>query len=869
MPTKPKNETIRRVVIFEGDASKFNATLKEMQASGAAAAKSLKNIDAQVKEVNGSLKSFQGQMQSASNILRGFGAIFVATEIVRYIAYLKDLAVGVAKTADSFRLIEVRLNRLGEGGDNFGALIDLSDKLGTGFKDTADQLALLAPAFDKLQIPFGKVVDFSYDMVQSLRLFGTDAVRAKIITVQLAQALGSGQFSGDELRSLNENAGALGLAFERAVQEILQTTASTKELGSQGKLTSAVVLQAFEKAFGPLREEYKNLPKLTEQAMERSANAWDVLTAAIDENYGITQKVTATYEYFTKVFYDLANSVADFSFDTLSKQSSDQLQRVIDNLDSQLNIFKTALDVAKTDVETSKGMLNKNVLRGALVQVQRIENEITETYEARARAATIIAQRAEDAAKSAASSPGVVPIDDKAYEEVDKQLRDFLENTQKDLRRVNSQIQTARDNVSKGVGGANEILQKLLVIQNDLLVSEKNLVLAYQQRGFNVDQLKDNISELNDEMNAQENTQREANRAIKDNIDLLKEQLSTVKKNITETDRLMEETLSTTGESYQGAELEKMQAIYSELASKMNEYVAEEKKLEAELAKLGETTSKTSEELGKFDKELQKIKENQEARKAFEGLISSLDAVTAAEIEQRDATATLVKAQTDLNLSSSQVASWHALIAQRFQESKDAILATAASMEGLTIRMKDSAFNSFSSWIDSAVQGTFDLKEAVTGLIKELVALAVKTAIFKGLTGAGFNVNGLFGLTAANGGYGQLALPQGVYTSPTLFQVPSNYKRFASGGVFAEAGPEAIMPLTRTSNGKLGVTAEAAAPVVNVYNQAVSDGYQATTATNSKGEIDVVISRIVQDVSRGGNNLARAFEGAYKLQRTR
>ncbi len=39
----------------------------------------------------------------------------------------------------------------------------------------------------------------------------------------------------------------------------------------------------------------------------------------------------------------------------------------------------------------------------------------------------------------------------------------------------------------------------------------------------------------------------------------------------------------------------------------------------------------------------------------------------------------------------------------------------------------------------------------------------------------------------------------GVYDSPQLFA-------FAKGaGVFAEAGPEAIMPLTRTSDGKLGV----------------------------------------------------------------
>ncbi|MFT4076844.1 MAG: phage tail length tape measure family protein [Asticcacaulis sp.] len=52
----------------------------------------------------------------------------------------------------------------------------------------------------------------------------------------------------------------------------------------------------------------------------------------------------------------------------------------------------------------------------------------------------------------------------------------------------------------------------------------------------------------------------------------------------------------------------------------------------------------------------------------------------------------------------------------------------------------------------------------------------------------------------------------GVYSSPSLHSyVNGVYDRpqtfaFAKGGVFAEAGPEAIMPLSRGSNGKLGVT---------------------------------------------------------------
>ena len=82
-------------------------------------------------------------------------------------------------------------------------------------------------------------------------------------------------------------------------------------------------------------------------------------------------------------------------------------------------------------------------------------------------------------------------------------------------------------------------------------------------------------------------------------------------------------------------------------------------------------------------------------------------------------------------------------------------------------------------------------------------------------------------------------MPQGIYTNPTVFP-------FASGGIFsrlglmAEAGPEAVLPLTRTSGGKLGVSAEAA-PVNVVVNN------NTPTAT-----VDVKESR----TSNGGRTLA-------------
>jgi len=77
----------------------------------------------------------------------------------------------------------------------------------------------------------------------------------------------------------------------------------------------------------------------------------------------------------------------------------------------------------------------------------------------------------------------------------------------------------------------------------------------------------------------------------------------------------------------------------------------------------------------------------------------------------------------------------------------------------------------------------------------------------------------------------------GVYDSPQYFTFQGASK-FAKGGVFAEAGAEAIMPLTRDSAGRLGVRAQGGggmAPVINTTVN-VDAGGSVTTQTSSSGD---------------------------------
>jgi hypothetical protein len=119
---------------------------------------------------------------------------------------------------------------------------------------------------------------------------------------------------------------------------------------------------------------------------------------------------------------------------------------------------------------------------------------------------------------------------------------------------------------------------------------------------------------------------------------------------------------------------------------------------------------------------------------------------------------------------------------------------------------------------------------------------------------------------AANGG----VFSNGIYSSPTLFA-------FAKGGKFGvmgEAGPEAVMPLTRGPDGSLGVRADggSSAPViVNIINNSNASAKTERRQTSQGVEIDVLIDEMVAEKmgtpGSSSNNALRAFNNQKLVAR--
>lgn len=135
---------------------------------------------------------------------------------------------------------------------------------------------------------------------------------------------------------------------------------------------------------------------------------------------------------------------------------------------------------------------------------------------------------------------------------------------------------------------------------------------------------------------------------------------------------------------------------------------------------------------------------------------------------------------------------------------------------GMTERVFNNAFQGMEDCLtDFVTKGKADFKGFVTSVLSDLARMAVRismsnalSSLFGGMAGgAGAAGAGAVAANASGGVYTSASLSRysgTIVNRPTLFA-------FAKGaGLMGEAGPEAILPLRRNAQGKLGVVASAA-----------------------------------------------------------
>lgn len=211
----------------------------------------------------------------------------------------------------------------------------------------------------------------------------------------------------------------------------------------------------------------------------------------------------------------------------------------------------------------------------------------------------------------------------------------------------------------------------------------------------------------------------------------------------------------------------------------------------------------------------------------------------------------------------------------------DNFLAQGSNVAGMTENVFTNAFNGMADGIANfALTGKMDFRSFTVSILSDLAKMEARIAASKLLR----SVLGMFGFGASAGG----STPSGAYNSAALSVIPNadggvyrsaglsqysgsivdrpTFFQFARGAaVMGEAGPEAILPLRRGTDGKLGVVAAGSggmAMFAPQYHIAISNTGPELTPQAMKAVYDLgkkAAADFVQQQGRDGGRLSGAY----------
>lgn len=328
----------------------------------------------------------------------------------------------------------------------------------------------------------------------------------------------------------------------------------------------------------------------------------------------------------------------------------------------------------------------------------------------------------------------------------------------------------------------------------------------------------------------------------------------------------------------QSAELAKLTQIADDHVKKMREQADALKDLTEAARKFNDDAALTTKTAGMSDRQRQRFDETQQINRVF----ANTDGGAAAVAAKNAALDALDKKYKAIAASE---ADWRNGVSKGYNNWFDEMTNIAGTVSDGVKSSLDGAFSNVTSMLEGNKVSWKSWGISVLQIIEKVaLQMAVVSAMGSASSSSGllgslvggvasfFGGGGAGAATASSGTAIQSAVANfqfnalgGVYDSPSLsaysngvYNSPQLFAIAQGAGVFAEAGPEAIMPLTRASDGSLGV-------------RAVGSGVNAASASGGAPQVNIHIDgngNTNTNATSGYENFGRDI-GNYVDQRYR
>lgn len=690
-------------------------------------------------------------------------------------------------------------------------LFDIAQKTRQDYASTAQTYANFAMAMGQMGKSQKEILRVTETVNKAIAISGGTAQQAAAATMQLGQAFASGTLRGDELNSILENSKGLAQAIADGMGVPI---GKLRELGSEGLITSDILAKALERSADSVDQKFGQTTATVEQSMTVFRNQLSKSIEEFDRMNGISASVSGGIQDFTKylaengdVLQDLTRYMKEAVFVGGTLYGSVLAVNTITKITAALNGLTVAQYAFNTAVRLNPYVAAAGAIAAGIVGINEALTALFDTEK----------ERAEHQKRNLAYNAKKA--------EYDKSYAKLITEDGKKLQ----SLEAKRAGFEKGLKNAEAL-------------GNKGAYNAYKAQIKSIDA---EISAINKNVNKNLSSAMGAKSSAQKNVETPLIDLSKVGSK----DKKGKEAKTGKSEAQREAErIEKEQARQSveDLKAMDDEY---DRFRSAKISRRTKEIEDSYDKAVKSEDDLIKLGEKKlEGEMKYLELMNDLGMTT--HENQMDQINRTAQALTEMGVSAEDAMNYIEKAAEKANE----------EIGAGTIKAIDVATNAVSSLEDALVNafmtGKLEAKDMVDAIVADMARLAIRQSVTQPLMTAAMSYFASANGNAFIGGNAVTAFASGGAFTNTVASSPT----LAPMALFGEAGPEAIMPLQRTSDGKLGVSATPSNVVVNIENNSGTAVTQDNVSTQFDGST-MIVNVVLDAINRNKGGMRDSIKG--------
>lgn len=259
-----------------------------------------------LKAVENQFKRFRMQMSGA---LAGVFSVYAVAGFTK----------GIVEASDAMTNMRAQLNLVSgsqeRASSNFNKLFRIANKTGQSLNATVTIFTRMVRNTEALGVSQDELLRVTETLNKAFVISGTNSREASNAMIQLSQAFGKSKLDGEEFNAIAEQA---PIVIQAIASEMGTTVGAMKQFAEEGKITTQVMLRAFDSLAKDVDRQFSQIPMTIQRAMQAVENIWTASIGNINVS-GLTDSLVELQTVMTSPAFEKGiRAIAQGFIDALS-----------------------------------------------------------------------------------------------------------------------------------------------------------------------------------------------------------------------------------------------------------------------------------------------------------------------------------------------------------------------------------------------------------------------------------------------------------------------------------------------------------------------------------------------------------------------